>query len=162
MTPDTNPDPVLAETKEPGWGWYAGWNEEEMTIGPEDSREAVIQIAIDDEVGYREADEDGPERLCFHIIEARQDTLIIAEYIDVGRMVERWEESDWEEMTNPNDPRSPVEKVTKAQWDDLQDRLRAAALQWQTDHAIKIKPWTFSQVRNSEDVSIPYSEETAP
>ena len=148
------------ETTESGWGWYAG-DGEHYTVGPEDTREGVIDAAKDEELGFRDADEDGQDRLCFEIIEARQDLIQIADHIRIERMVERWEENDWEEMTDPDNPRSLVEKVTKDQWAELQDALRAAAREWQARHAIAIRPYTFTQSRNHESVVIELADEPA-
>lgn len=138
---------------EPNWYWWVS-SDEEIYHGPYDSREEAIEVATGDEVGFCDWEEGVPAHHSFYLMEAYQQPLQLADYIDVGDMLERWHDYDWEEMGDPNGDGNIVEHVTSAQWDDLQVRLRAAASAWQAEHAIVIKPWAFKGQRNQEHVRI--------
>lgn len=148
---------------EPNWQWWVS-SDEEIYTGPYDSREEAIEVAVSDEIGLCDWEEGEPAHHSFYITEAYQQNIQVADHIDVGDMVERWNENDWEELGNPNDSDSVAEHVTSAQWDDLQARLRAAALVWQAENAVVIKSWAFKQQRNNEHVrvEIPAEAEEAP
>lgn len=149
-------------TEADGWGWYAGWDDEHYTCGPEDSREAIIQAARNEEIGFRDADEDGPDRLCFHIVEARQDPVEIASLLKIYDLVEQWDCGPLEEM-GPEGESVFEGKVTTAQWEDLQERLQAAAREWQAHHGIVIQPYIFTKQRNAESICITdFSDDTCP
>jgi hypothetical protein len=70
------------------WGWWAGSSEEYCTIGPCASRDEVIAEATDEALGEFE-DDDGTWKLGFHICEAEQRPLRLAEWIEADRLLER-------------------------------------------------------------------------
>lgn len=144
---------------EPEWRWWVSGDEESYT-GPYDSREEAIEVAVSDEVGLCDWEEGVPAHHSFYIMEAYQQDIQVADHIDVGDMVVRWEENDWEEMGNPNDCECVAAHVTSAQWDDLQARLRYAARTWQAQHAIVIKSWAFHRQRNNEHVWVAIPDES--
>ncbi len=82
------------------WGWYASADEENYTCGPEASRDAIIQAATDDEIGlYDLAD---PQ--VFHIIEAWQSAVDLADHFDAADWVERINDDLYEFGGENGDP----------------------------------------------------------
>lgn len=148
------------------WGWYASHDEEMYTCGPEDSREAIIQAATGDEVGWHDADEDGPERLCFHIVEARKQPLDLSRLIVFDTLFDNWSNGIFYDLSgeSSDDHRDVASHVTKEQWDDLEARLKAACVEWGNANTVVIMPWIFTQTRKEETVTVPLpadAEETA-
>lgn len=138
------------------WGWYAGWSDEEYSVGPEDSREAIIQAATWDEIGATDADEDGPERLCFHIIEARKQPLDLSRLIVFDSLYDDWVNGIFYDLSGESgdDDRDVASHVTEEQWKDLEARLKAACVEWGAANNVVIMPWIFTQTRNEEIVTV--------
>jgi hypothetical protein len=147
---------------EPNWKWWAS-SDEERYQGPYDTREEAIATGARDELGYVEDEdtEDGKPVQIFYIVEAHQAPIQLADYIDVGEMVERWEDNEFYELCDGENDKGLTEHVTTAEWDDLQARLRAAAREWQAANNVIIKSWNFTEQRKSERVEVPVSNGSA-
>lgn len=139
----------MSEKPEPDWGWYAG-DGEHYHIGPHATREDAVDEAVNDELGLH----DDMKGCTFTIIEAHHQPIQLADYVDVGEMVDDWESGSFADMTDPDGCDGLLEHVTAEQWDELQSALRAVTTEWQTRHAIVIKPWVFTGIRNEEVVTV--------
>lgn len=121
------------------WKWYASRDEENYTVGHEDSREAVIAAG--------RVDFDGD---AFHILEARKGTM--RQWLPSGsditdQMFERASD-DGAFGEDYGEPLGSLE-AQKAADDDL-DAVLAA---WFERHAaIFPTPWAFAESRNAEQI----------
>lgn len=129
------------------WAWWVSTNNENYA-GPYGSREEAIEEGVSDECGLHEG-------VCtFYIMEAIQRPLNIADTFDVGRGLEDAEDGGkWSDLMG-EDGDGLAEHVTPAQWGDLDARLRRAATEWHIANAVVIKPWAFTDQRNSEVVTV--------
>lgn len=139
------------------WQWWAGGSEEWFTVGPEASRDDVIEAARNDCLG--ETDDGGDWHLSFHIVEARQDGLRLADWIGCDRMLEYAEDSvaDSDRSSSEYDD-GPYFDVSPDVEKDLVDRIRRTCDQWQTDHSLVFTCRTFSHTRNSEHVVVDHPD----
>lgn len=145
------PAPHLMPSESP-WQWWAGSDEEWCTVGPESTREDIIQAATNDSLGEFEH-EGGGWNLSFHIIEARQDPLRLADWIEADRLLERADEgvSDSDRVSSEYDD-GPWFECTQEQEKDLVERVKRACDEWQAAHQLVFSCATFSHVRNKEHV----------
>lgn len=135
------------------WQWFAGSDEEWCTVGPEDSRDAIIQAATSDRLG--ETDDDGSWKLAFHIVEARQDPLRLADWIECDRLIERAEDNVADsDRTGSEYDDGPWFKCTPEQEKDLEERIKRACDEWQAAHGLVFSCSTFSHTRNQEHVVV--------
>lgn len=139
------------------WGWYHSADEEQMSAGPFASREE----AIADGKGYGYASfpsegENPVDLVSFHIQEAANDPLRLADWIGADRLIERADEevsesdrvsSDWDD--------GAFFECTAGQEEDLQERIRRACDEWQAAHGLIFTCHTFSRWRNGEVVTVP-------
>lgn len=141
------------------WKWWAGTNEEWMQIGPCDTREQAIAEAQYDASGEFTDDEDGRWKVGFHVVEARQDPLRLADWIGLPNLLERADESlvDSDRVSCEYDD-GPWFEATPAQEADLIERIRQACDDWQTAHGLTFKTQTFSDSRNAEYVVVPHPD----
>lgn len=139
-----------------GWKWWAGTNEEIMTYGPRDTREDAIREAQEDRMGEFQ-DEDGTWKIGCHVVEARQDPLRLADWIDVDRLLERAEESlaDSDRVGAEGDE-GPWFECTPEHERDLAERIARACDEWQAAHGLVFTCQTFSASRNAEYVVVPH------
>lgn len=124
------------------WQWWASRNEEQYLVGPEDSREAVIQAGIEDFDGES-----------FHIVEARKGSM--AGYLPSGQRLIEWMtegaddngafgEDDYCELT------ATPEAIEAAEAD-----VEAVLADWFKRHsAIFPEPWAFAATRNGEWITM--------
>lgn len=149
---NTPPQTKMQATESP-WLWWAGSSEERFEVGPEGSREAIIQAATNDSLG--ETDDDGSWKLRFHIVEARQDPLRIADWLDLDALIERAEDNvaDSDRVASENDD-GPWFECTPMQEKDLRQRVEKACDEWQAANGLAFKTATFSHTRNSEHVVV--------
>lgn len=138
---------------ESSWQWWAGTDEEWCTVGPEDSREAIIQAATNDSLG--ENDDDNSWKLSFHIVEARQDPLRLADWIEADDLLDRAEDNvaDSDRVTSEYDD-GPYFECTSDQKRDLRERIERACDEWQAAHGLVFTCRTFSHTRNNEHVVV--------
>ena len=113
------------------WKWWAGSDEEWMSIGPCDTREEVIADATSERMGEFQDEHDGEWKLGFHITEARQDPLRIADWIEADRLLERADESlcDSDRVSYEHED-GPWFDVTIEQGKDLEERIKRACDEW--------------------------------
>jgi hypothetical protein len=139
------------------WQWWAGENEEWCTVGPEDSHAAIIAAATSECLG--EVQEGLEWKLAFHIVEARQDPLRLADWIGTDRLLERAEDSlgDSDQTSSEYDD-GPWFECSPEQEKDLEARVRRACDEWQAEHGLVFNASTFSATRNSEDVVVPHPD----
>ncbi|MDI6835412.1 MAG: hypothetical protein QMD99_06825, partial [Rhizobiaceae bacterium] len=136
------------------WQWWAGENEEWCTVGPENSREEIIQAATGDELGEYQ-DDGGTWRLSFHIVEARQDPLRLADWIEADELLERAEENfaNGDRRADEYDD-GPWFECSPEQEKDLAERIKRACDEWQAAHGLVFACSTFSHTRNSEHITV--------
>ncbi|EKS29279.1 hypothetical protein [Afipia felis] len=139
-----------------GWKWWAGTNDEVMTYGPHDTREDAIREAQEDRIGEFQED-DGTWKIGCHVVEARQDPLRLADWIDTDRLLERAEESlaDSDRVGCDGDE-GPWFACTPEQDRDLAERIKRACDEWQAQHGLVFTCRTFSASRNAEYVVVPH------
>ncbi len=135
------------------WQWWAGRSEEWFDVGPEGTKAAIIKAATNDSLG--ENDDDGSWKLSFHIVEARQDPLRIADWLDLDALIERAEDNvaDSDRVASENDD-GPWFECSPEQEKDLRQRVARACDEWQAAHGLAFKTATFSHTRNSEHVVV--------
>ncbi len=122
-----------------GWGWWSGYDGENYN-GPFASRvEAVASLS--GEAGY--------------IVEARQDPVDLASYVDAEDLLERAEDVAYD-LSNENG--DPIFEAKPEQIADLGKRLKAACDAWQVAHGLTFTPYRFTASRNEERIE----PETAP
>ena len=135
-------------TKDPSWGWYASADEENYHCGPEPTRDAIIQAATDDEIGLYDLSD--PQ--VFHIIEAWQATVDLADHFDAA---------DWVESVNDNlsafggSDGEPIVDMTDVAMSSLERTVKEAIAKWQSDNNLRFRNWVFSGTRNGEMITIP-------
>jgi hypothetical protein len=136
------------------WQWWAGSTEEWCTVGPENTREAIIQAATNDTLGEFQHEEGG-WNLGFHIVEARSDPLRLADWIESDRLLERAEDSmaDSDRTSSEYDD-GPWFDCTPEQEKDLEARVKRACDEWQAAHGLTFACATFSHTRNNEHVVV--------
>ena len=136
------------------WQWWAGRDDEWCTVGPEPTRDAVIDAAVADGAGEVQ-DDNGNWMHKFHIMEARQDPLRLSDWIGLNWLLERANESlaDSDRVSCENDD-GPWFDATPEQEKELCDRIRRVCDAWQMEHGLKFHSTTFSHARNSEYVSM--------
>jgi hypothetical protein len=127
------------------WKWWSGSNEEWMEHGPCDTREQAID----------EARDDNPEAHGFYLVEARQDPLRLADWIDAEVMIDRAEEElgDSDRIGAEHDD-GPWFVTTPAQANDLETRIKKACDEWQAAHELVFTTHSFSHMRNAECVVV--------
>lgn len=138
------------------WGWWAGRSEDGlMTVGPVDSREAIIAEAVADGGFEDDGDGDGPLH-CFHICEAMKRPLRLADWISADQVLEMADESlaDSDRSSSEFDC-DPAFTATPEQGADLAERLRAACDEWQAAHGLTFTCCTFEASRKHEFVTVP-------
>lgn len=133
------------------WHWYASPDEETYTVGPELSREAVIQAATGDELGLDIDMETGEWTQRFHIAEARQSEIRLATSFDAAAFVGMVndENSDY-----GNEDGAAQVELTSAQTADFERVVRAAMDQWQDAMGLRFHTWMFTNTRHGEVISL--------
>lgn len=159
-TPETSPmdarEAANVSGAEAPWQWFAGDCGEWFAVGPEDTREAIIQAATNDSLG--EYEDDGVWKLQFHIVEARKEPLRIADWIDADDIFDRAEDNlaDSDRVGSESDE-GPWFECSKEQKADLRNRIKQACDEWQVAHGLVFNCATFSQTRNEESVVVDVS-----
>ena len=140
-------------THEPIWGWYASADEENYYCGPEATREDIIQAAVSDEIGLHALSD--PQ--VFHIIEAWQATIDLADHFDAPNWVEAINDDLYDFGGQDGEP---VFDLTEVAMSSLQRTVREAIAKWQSDNNLRFRHWTFGGSRNGETITIPAQEPT--
>lgn len=146
---------MTTDSSSTGWAWWAGRDEDGiMTVGPCASREEVIAEAVGEGSFEDDGDGDGPLH-SFHICEALQRPLRLADWIDADRTLERAEESlaDSDRVSCEHDD-GPWFAVTPDQEADLTARLKAVCDEWQASHGLTFNCTTFEASRHAEFVTV--------
>ena len=138
----------MSAKKEPNWGWYAGADEESYHCGPEATRHAIIQAATDDEIGLHDLNE--PQ--VFHIIEAWQSTVDLADHFDADAWVDEINDNLSDFGGEDGEPIVDISSVATA---SLERVVREAIAKWQAESGLRFRVWTFSGTRNAEMITIP-------
>lgn len=136
------------------WQWWAGEGEEWLTVGPEDTREAIISAATNDRLGEFQHD-GGGWNLSFYIVEARKDPLRLADWIHDCDILDHAEDclADSDRVASEFDE-GPWFTCSAAQKKDLQERINRACDEWQAAHGLAFSCATFSHTRNEEHVIV--------
>jgi hypothetical protein len=135
-------------TDETKWFWWASTDEENYHIGPCNTRDEVIETAINDELGMDDVDGRWVSR--FWITEAQQHPVMLSEFIDVDRMVECADEDFFDSDLVGDGQDAPFFKTTMDQDADLIARIKTACDEWQAAHNLVFKPWAFTAQRHGE------------
>lgn len=140
-----------------GWAWWSGHDEEWMNCGPCDTREEAIEEARQDACGEFQDEADGKWKVSVYVVEARQDPLRLADWIETDRLLERAEESlyDSDRVSGEHDD-GPWFECTKEQEADLAARIKRACDEWQEAHGLVFTSQTFSASRNHDHVVVPH------
>ena len=134
------------------WGWYACADEESYGCGPEATREAIIAVATQDEIGLHHDESTDIVSQSFHIIEARKSDVLLAHEFDAARWLEGVNEQ-LEEYTN--DDGEDIVSLTPSQTASLQATVREALTKWQAEHGLRFQPWIFAETRGAETITLP-------
>lgn len=141
-----------------GWRWWAGENEEWMTVGPCATRDDVIAEATDARLGEFES-ETGRTMLGFTVVEARTDPLRLADWLVHDEVLVFAEDALLDsDRVNAEFDEGPWFEASEEQQADLIDRLKRACDEWQEAHGLVFAPSTFSATRSQEHVTIDPSE----
>lgn len=147
------PAPQVIPSESP-WQWWAGEGEEWLTVGQEDTREAIISAATNARLGEFQHD-GGGWNLSFYIVEARKDPLRLADWIHDCDIIDHAEDclADSDRVASEFDE-GPWFTCSAAQKKDLQERINRACDEWQAAHGLAFSCATFSHTRNEEHVII--------
>lgn len=126
---------------EPNWQWWAGRDEEYFTVGPENTREAIIQAATNDFDG---------EPFC--IVEAYKGPPSFDAF-DARDVIEQIDSCNEDRVDPDGDGTIFIGDLDKDQLMDLEDRLHKAVLAWVEANKIKTEVWSFDNMRHREDVT---------
>ena len=126
-------------TTERKWHWYQARFEEGSYSGPHATREDAIAEGRD------ECDGDG-----FHIAEATNPPIRLADWIGADYMLERADESVFDNDRASNEWDDVIFSATKEQEADLVVRIRTACDEWQAAHGLIFHCCSFEGMRNHE------------
>lgn len=147
----------MSRKTEGEWGWWAGTNEEWMTVGPCATREHAIDEMVQDGSGeFLDNSQDPPVwKNSIYVCEARQDPLRLADWIGADWILERADESlaDSDRVSCEHDD-GPWFEATPEQEEDLKERLKRACDEWQEAHGLSFTSQTFSHSRNAESLIV--------
>ena len=140
-----------------GWGWWAGSAPDGMMIvGPYDTKAEAIEAAVNDGFGeWLDESEDPPVwKNTFVVLEARQDPLRLADWIDLEWIVEKADENlaNSDRVDSEFDD-GPWFEVTPEQEESLRRSLAAACDEWQRQNNLVFTCCTFSASRNMETIT---------
>lgn len=145
------------------WQWWAGTNEGWFTVGPCATRDSIINEMSNDGCGeFLDNEMDPPVwKNSFHIVEARQDQLRLADWIETEFILERADEAlaDSDRVSCEYDD-GPWFDATKEQEKDLEERLKRACDEWQEAHGLVFVSTTFSHSRNHEHIVTSVTRDT--
>lgn len=157
MNDDHNPFPG-------DWHWWASYDGgETLTVGPCDSRGELIELLLDDCHDEWE-DEDGNWWLLAQIGEYRENNQGLGRWFDIERVLD----DIAERMDNDGHggdeygDHHPLEDLTPAQKQDLEERIRDTIQRWQRAHGLKLRSYWYHESRNIEDVKLPHPEDVCP
>ncbi|SKA19964.1 hypothetical protein [Consotaella salsifontis] len=143
-----------------GWNWWAGYDEETMLWGPFDTKEEAVNAGRED-AGGEFQDADGVWKVGVHVVEARNDPLRLADWIDVECLIERAEEDLSEsDRTGYEGDEGPYFECSHEQEVDLASRIKAACDEWQAAHGLVFTCRTSSAMRNDEYVVVSHPNAT--
>jgi hypothetical protein len=135
------------------WQWWAGDDEEHLTIGPHKTRADAIKEAIDQQVYIElEPNDDEPEwRVSLYVCQGVCPTVLdMVIYGD--RFLEdldtRYEDWSYEEALFIN--------VTRDEEEDLGRVLTEALHAWAVRHGISFPNWSFQESRHEQTVVMPH------
>lgn len=149
---------IMADHPFPGkWQWWAGWNDDEMTVGPCEDRAGIIQTAREDGVGiYRRGPEYTPRTWrAFHIVEGLQDNMDLAAQFSVTDWLETVRDETEEMASADGDHPLDVIATDEEKRAELQAVVRAAIREWQVRHGLKLTGYGFADSRNDELIDEP-------
>ena len=139
-------------SNEPDWGWYAGADGETFTVGPEATRDGIIESAMYEDCGIHDQNEDGSWNYSFEIVEAYKSPIQLADHFDAGRWIEDLENGPLFDLLNPDGDGLGAE-MTDDQFKSLETAIREAITKWQKDTGFHHEPWAFTGIRNRESIS---------
>lgn len=134
--------PDAGELNHSPWSWWAGRDEEWMTVGPEATREDAIAQAIDD-IGEGEGD--------FTVMEARMHAI----YFDAASIIDNAYEG-WADNCDlfSSEHDAPEPQGTKEEQMVAEDELQALLDAWVDKHRHTFPtPNMFAATRNQEWIS---------
>jgi hypothetical protein len=154
VAPSLVEDVLANPVRETPWKWYAGQNDEWFALGPFDTREELLKQAEGERLGEFFDDTDGAWKLAFHVVEARSDSLRLADYVDVESLLERADErlESSDRMTEVDE--GPIFDCSPEEQLDLELRIKGTCNRWQAIHGVKFHVKSFSHTRNGERVAL--------
>lgn len=150
---DVVEEDVVGRQPETPWKWYAGENDETFSVGPFDSREAVLNEAKGQRLGESQ-DENGAFTLTFHVVEARTDPLRLADFVDAETFLDDAETSLENDNRLMDEEEGPFFNCSPEEQLDLELRLKSCCDRWQAVHGLRFPVKSFSHTRNGQRVVI--------
>jgi hypothetical protein len=152
VAPSLVEEDLTSPVRETPWKWYAGQNDEWFALGPFDTREELLKQAEGERLGEFLDDADGAWKLAFHVVEARSDSLRLADYVDAESLLDQAEEclESSDRMTEVDE--GPIFDCSPEERLDLELRIKGACDRWQAVHGMKFHVKSFSHTRNGERV----------
>ena len=146
-----------------GWKWWAGDSGEWYTSGPHDTRDEAISCATGECRGEFQDGEDGNKwKLGFHVVEARQDPLRLADWIRADSLLEIADEEVGEHDRAGEYVGGAWFNTTPEQDADLVARIKRACDEWQAAHNLVFSARTFSNSRADEFVVVDHPNGYTP
>lgn len=142
-----------SQTMTDDFKWYASRDDEDYEIGPCSTREEVVELAMDADLGLRQGPDGNWDQLTFYILEGMQDPIDLSKHLPVDVIIEGLcesvdEEHGWEDQY-------PSENAwTVEQENDLRARMRQVVADWQAQHGIVVRPSIFTHIRTKERVDL--------
>lgn len=135
------------------WGWYASADGEFYREGPEDTREAIIEVAKDAGLGETEY-EPGKWRLIFTIARCQKKYIDLASYFDISDFLERIDDRLADDISSEFDESSPLEIIKTEAAEELQILVRNTIREWQKCHGYEMAVNTFEKTEDEEHIVI--------
>lgn len=144
---------TLTASTDPNWRWWAGTPGADNFSGPYNTRQEAIDVFFDD---FVDVNEEPPVKI--EVIEAHQDVSPEwAKVFDVDNLKSYFEEQISNQDTGELNPEeNPWETVPVEDFNDLAERLNAAAKAWFVEREIskKMTVWCFQGQRNFEVITV--------
>ena len=131
------------------WGWYAGEDPELFTLGPEDTREAIIKVATDDRLGEHEC-EPSEWKLSFTIAHCKKRYIDIAGFFEISDFLERVDDRLVDSISPEHDESSPLEAIKDEDAQELHILVRNTIREWQKRHGYEMAVNTFEHVLDEQ------------
>lgn len=145
-------------------GWWASFDGgEHLELGPFDTRDDVIEEALEDGRGDTQLENDTWVSV-FEICRAQDNHVDLSVWVDDNNLEclldntsERLDENG--SGSDEDGDRHPLEGLTLELKSDLFSRIRAAVREWQRTNKLPLRSYWFNDTSNHETISIPLKPE---